>query len=63
METRCECDEEMAAQAEFKELCLPLIKFLNDRFHPHTTIIVTPTGAQLMQGLVSTGDVHDFIKD
>ena len=63
METRCECEEQRVAKDEFKELCLPLIKYLNDRFHPHTTIIITPTGAELMQGLISTGEVHDFIKE
>ena len=39
-----------AQQDEFKALCDPLIKWLNDNFHPHVSVIVTPTSAELSSG-------------
>ncbi len=47
---------------EFKELSKPLIKFLNDNFNPHVTIILTPTGGEIMSGSASF-QCHEFIKD
>jgi len=55
-------DEQIKAN-EFKEVCKPLIKYLCDNYHPHVTIIVTPTGAELMEGLVGTGLITEFVKD
>lgn len=37
---------------EFEELVKPLIKFLNDRGHPHMKIIVNTGGAELIEGLI-----------
>lgn len=56
-------DKARAAQAEFKELCLPLMKWLAANHHPHHTIIVTPVNAELLEGKVSTGTTLDHIKD
>lgn len=50
-------------QKSFNEAVRPLIKWLNDNCHPHHTIIVTPTDAELLEGRASTGHVFDFIKD
>ena len=47
---------------EFKQLSEKLIKFLNDNFHPHTHIIITPTGAELSEGLVAINTM-EYVKD
>lgn len=39
-----------AKQDEFKALCDPLIKWLNDNFHPHVSVYITPTSAELSSG-------------
>lgn len=38
---------------EFEELALPLMKWLNDNYHPHVTVIVTSASAELMEGVTS----------
>lgn len=50
-------------QAEFASLARPLMEFLCNEFHPHVTVIITPTSAELLEGVVSTGQVLDFMKD
>lgn len=47
----------------FNEAVRPVIKWLNDNMHPHTTIIITPTNAEFVEGIMSTGQVLDYIKD
>jgi len=48
---------------EFEQTARPLIKFLNDNCHPHTQIIITPTNAEITEGVCSTGQILDYIKD
>lgn len=36
--------------ASFEESAKPLIKWLAENVHPHHTVIVTSTGAELMMG-------------
>jgi len=40
-------------QEEFERATSKLIKFLNDNCHPHVSVIVTPTGAELLEGFCS----------
>lgn len=47
---------------EFREKVKPLIKYLNDNHHPHTSIIITPTSAQLLEGL-QVECTNEFIND
>jgi len=47
----------------FEEAARPLIKWLNENYHPHVTVIVTPTSAELLEGLQSTGQIMDYVKD
>ena len=47
---------------EFRALSEPLIKFLNDNWHPHTTIVITPTSAELLEGKVGY-ETHEFVRD
>lgn len=48
---------------EFKELARPLIKYLCENFHPHVTIVITPTGAELLEAQMNTGEILDYVKD
>lgn len=47
----------------FKEASLPMIKYLNENCHPHVTVIITPTGAELLEGLRFTGEITEYLKD
>lgn len=53
----CDCDK------GFEELMRPVIKYLAENHHPHTSIIVTSTNAELVEGVRSTGKIMDYIKD
>jgi len=46
----------------FTEATKPLIKWLNDNGHPHMTIIVSTTHAELLEGVVAI-NTHEFVKD
>ena len=48
---------------EFDKIVRPLIKWLAENHHPHCTIIVTNTNAELVEGKMSTGEILDYIKD
>lgn len=48
---------------EFEAAARPLIQYLANEHHPHHTAIVTNTGAQLMEGVKTTGEIMDYIKD
>lgn len=47
----------------FRKACLPLIKYICENHHPHVKVIVTPIGAELVEGLKSTGEIMDYVKD
>lgn len=47
---------------EFEELAKPLVKWLNENYHPHVTVIITPTSVELMEGLF-TSPITEYIKD
>lgn len=47
----------------FEEAARPLIKWLCENWHPHVTAIVTPTGAELLSGEQTTGQIMDYVKD
>lgn len=49
-------------QKSFKEVAKPLIKGLAENVHPHHTVIVTSTGAELMMGEMSF-PTEEFLKD
>lgn len=50
-------------EKKFEELARPMIKYLCENYHPHVTVIITPTNAELLQGLKSTGEVFDYLRD
>lgn len=47
---------------EFKKLSAPLIKFLNDHYHPHVQITITPTSAELVEGVMAYA-TNEFVRD
>jgi hypothetical protein len=47
---------------EFENLAWPLIKFINDNFNPHTSIIIDNTSAEIMEGVASYR-TEEFWKD
>lgn len=47
---------------EFEKIARPMVKWINDNCHPHTTITVTPTGAALEEGVCAFVTLA-FIKD
>jgi hypothetical protein len=47
---------------EFEEVAKPLIKFLAQKVHPHHTVVVTATGAELLEGEVSV-QTDEFLVD
>lgn len=47
---------------EFEALAKPLIKFLNDYYHPHVAIIITPDSAEILSGEMSVV-TNEYIKD
>lgn len=55
--------ENQTSDNGFREACIPLIKWLCENMHPHAIIIVTPVGAELLEGVQSTGEIIDHVKD
>lgn len=47
---------------KLREACEPLIKYLNDNYHPHVTAIVTLDKCEIVEGLMSHV-TKDFVKD
>jgi hypothetical protein len=50
-------------RSEFEALTRPLIKWLCENYHPHHTIIITPTSAEMLEGVCCTGQVLDYVRD
>lgn len=48
---------------QFEELVRPVIKWLCENEHPHVKVIITPTGAELLEGPIGTGLIEDYIQD
>lgn len=57
------CEKPKIVNHLLKDAALPLIKYLSETHHPHTMAIVTNTGVEVMEGVLSVQDVADFIKD
>ena len=50
-------------EGKFEELARPMVKYLCENYHPHVTVIITPTSAELLEGLKTIGIVEDYIRD
>ena len=46
----------------FNEASKPLIKWMNERLHPHAYVIVDQTGSELVEGVVSFR-TEEYLKD
>jgi len=44
-------DYDNPTQEKFEEVAKPLIKYLAENYHPHVTVIVTATEAEVLEGL------------
>ena len=53
--------EKALEQERFEAICKPIIEFLNE-FHPHVSIIITPTSAELSEGMMAFY-TEEYIKD
>ena len=49
-------------QSDLEDAARPLIQWLCENFHPHVTVIVTPTSAELVEGIASAR-VMDYVRD
>lgn len=47
---------------EFEETAKPMVKWLNENMHPHVQVIITPTGATLLETKTFI-PVEEYIKD
>lgn len=47
---------------EITEAADPLVKWLNENCHPHVQVVVTPVGAELLEGLL-TISIEKHLKD
>jgi len=56
-------EQRLKERKAFEEAARPLIKWIAENHHPHVKVIVTPTGAELVEGLRTTGEILDYIKD
>lgn len=50
-------------QAKFDAIARQMLKFLCDNCHPHVSVIITPTTAELLEGACSIGEVFDYVRD
>lgn len=48
---------------QFEELCRPLMEFLAKNHHPHTSIILTSTRGEIVEGVMATREILDYIED
>ncbi len=61
--TKVRVHGEKLDEGKFEELVRPMVKYLCEEYHPHVTVIITPTSAELMEGLKTIGRVEDYIRD
>jgi len=64
----CPCDPivfkpSKITNEELKEASMPMIKLLNEKCHPHMTVLITPTSVELLEGQVSVPKIFDHVKD
>ena len=57
--------EDEEKKAEFGEIARVMMKHLGngEKYHPHHTVIITNSTAELMEGTQSVGYVTDYIPD
>jgi hypothetical protein len=53
----------VSSSADFKENARPLLKYLAENHHPHTTAIITSTSIELVEGIKAENKIYDYIQD
>jgi hypothetical protein len=56
-------DARKSINNNFENVVRPVLKYLCDNHHPHTTIVITPTTAELLEAVKSIGIVDDYVRD
>ncbi len=39
---------------DFESVVKPIIKYMAENYHPHTTLVINSTTAQVVEGVIST---------
>jgi hypothetical protein len=47
---------------ELEKLARPLMVYLNDNYHPHHHVVITPIRVELLEGVMAT-TTYDYVKD
>lgn len=47
----------------FENVVRPVLQYLCENHHPHVTVIITPTTAELVEGVKTIGQVLDYVLD
>ena len=50
-------------ESKFEELARPMIKYLCENYHPHVSVTITPTSAELFESLKGIGNIDEYIID
>ena len=50
-------------QKTFERAARPLMAWLNENCHPHVSVQVDCTSAELSEGICATGPILDYVKD
>lgn len=48
---------------DFESISRLMIEYLCENHHPHVTVIITPTSAELLEGKKAIYNILDFLKD
>lgn len=54
---------ELTDDAAFEEVARMMMRYLCENHHPHVTVIITPTTAELVEGIKTIGQVLDYVQD
>ena len=57
--------KEIEKEAEFEEIARVMMKHLGqgEKYHPHHTVIITNSTAELVEGVCSVGRIMDYVPD
>ena len=54
---------DVGSSADFRENANPLLKYLAENHHPHTTAIITSTSIELVEGIKAENKIYDYLPD
>lgn len=58
-----EVEKQKQVLAKLRKAAEPLLKYLCENYHPHTTAIVTGTSIEVLEGVHSLYKINDFVVD